>query len=92
MKKLVQSLFVLLLIASSVLAQDRRITGKVTAAEDGLPLPGVSVKVTGTNQGTQTDANGNFTISVAPNAKSLEVSYIGFETQTLQIGTRNVFN
>ncbi|HTN20822.1 MAG TPA: TonB-dependent receptor [Pelobium sp.] len=92
MKKLVQSLFVLLLIASSVLAQDRRITGKVTAAEDGLPLPGVSVKVIGTNQGTQTDANGNFAISVPANAKSLEISYIGFASQTLQIGTRSVFN
>jgi TonB-linked SusC/RagA family outer membrane protein len=92
MKKLVQSLFVLLFIASSVLAQDRRITGKVTAAEDGLPLPGVSVKVIGTNQGTQTDANGNFAIAVPSDAKSLEISYIGFATQTLQIGTRSVFN
>lgn len=92
MKKLVQSLFVLLMIASSVLAQDRRITGKVTAAEDGLPLPGVSVRVTGTNQGTQTDAQGNFALNVPVTAKTLEVSYIGFASQTLQIGTRTVFN
>lgn len=92
MKKLVQSLFVLLLIASTVLAQDRRITGKVTAAEDGLPLPGVSVRVIGTNQGTQTDANGNFAINVPVTAKTIEISYIGFANQTLQIGTRSVFN
>ncbi len=92
MKKLVQSLFVLLLIASSVLAQDRRITGKVTASEDGFPLPGVSVKVTGANQGTQTDANGNFTINVPASAKTLEVSYIGFVNQILQIGSKTTFN
>ncbi|WP_017260083.1 SusC/RagA family TonB-linked outer membrane protein [Pedobacter arcticus] len=92
MKKLVQSLFILLLIASSVLAQDRRVTGKVTATEDGLPLPGVSVRVTGTNQGTQTDSKGDFSLNVPANAKSLEVSYIGFVKQTIQIGTRSVFN
>ena len=44
MKKLVQCLFVLLFwyIASDAIAQDRAVTGTVTAQEDGLPLPGVS--------------------------------------------------
>ncbi len=92
MKKLVQSLFVLLLIASTVLAQDRRITGKVTASEDGLPLPGVSVKVTGTNQGTQTDANGNFALNVPTSANTLEVSYIGFLNQIVTLGARISIN
>lgn len=92
MKKLVQSLFILLLIASSVLAQDRIVTGKVTSKEDGLPLPGVSVKVTGQRQGTQTDANGNFSVSVPTNAKSLEISYIGFVNQIIPIGTKTNFN
>ena len=92
MKKLVQSFFILLLIATSVLAQDRRITGKVTAAEDGLPLPGVSVKVTGEKQGTQTDANGNFTLNLPAGAKSLEISYIGFVSQVVSIGTKTNVN
>lgn len=92
MKKLVQSLFVLLFIASSVIAQDKRVTGKVTAAEDGLPLPGVSVKVTGTKQGTQTDASGNFALNVPVGSKSIEISYIGFATQTFQIGNQTIFN
>lgn len=92
MKKLVQSLFVLLLIASSVLAQDRRVTGKVTAAEDGLPLPGVSVKVTGQKQGTQTDASGKFSLNIPADAKSLEVSYIGFVNQIVAIGARTNIN
>ncbi len=92
MKKLVQSLFVLLLIASSVLAQDRRVTGKVTAAEDGMPLPGVSVRVSGESLGTQTDVNGSFSLSVPSNARSLEVSYIGFVNQIINIGAKTRFN
>ena len=89
MKKLVQSLFLMLLIATSVLAQDKRITGKVTAKEDGLPLPGVSVKVTGSKLGTQTDAKGMYFISVPKESKSLEVSYIGFESQIVSIGAKS---
>ena len=86
MKKLVRSLFLMMLIASSVLAQDKRITGKVTAKEDGLPLPGVSIKAAGTQIGTQTDANGNFSFLVPSGSKSLEVTYIGFLNQTVTIG------
>ncbi|MEO6729323.1 MAG: SusC/RagA family TonB-linked outer membrane protein [Candidatus Dojkabacteria bacterium] len=92
MKKLVQSLFVLLLIASAAIAQDKSITGKVTAKEDGLALPGVSVKVSGTNLGTQTDANGNYSISIPSNSKNLLFSYIGYSNQTVSIGTRTTVN
>ena len=92
MKKLVQSLFVMLLIATSVLAQDKKITGKVTGLEDGLPLPGVSVKINGTKLGTQTDANGLYSINVPKTAKSIDVSFIGFLTKTIQIGAKSVLN
>jgi TonB-linked SusC/RagA family outer membrane protein len=92
MKKLVQSLFLMLLIATSVLAQDKIVSGKVTSLEDGLPLPGVSVKVTGTKIGIQTDANGNYSINVPKTARSIEVSFIGFTTKTVQIGTKTVLN
>ncbi len=92
MKKLLQSLFVLMLLAISVTAQDKRITGKVIGKEDGLPLPGVSVRVTGTNLGTQTSGSGDFTLNVPSNAKSLEISYIGFLSQTITIGSKSVIN
>ena len=46
MKKLLQSLFILLFIASSAMAQNRTIIGTVTSKEDGLPIPGVNVKET----------------------------------------------
>ena len=54
MKKLLQSLFLLLFIAFQAIAQERTVTGTVTDKTDGLPLPGVSVKVKGTNIGTST--------------------------------------
>jgi hypothetical protein len=47
MKKLLQSLFVFVFIASTAMAQDRTITGTITSADDKLPIPGVSVKISG---------------------------------------------
>ncbi len=77
-----------LLMAATLYAQQRSITGKVTDASDGTPLPGVSVLVKGTTRGTAADANGNYSI----NASSEEVlifSFIGFETQEVLVGERN---
>ena len=67
-KLLLASLCILLLSITQVFAQNRTVTGTVTAQEDGLPIPGVTVKVKGTTVGTQTGANGKFTLSVPENA------------------------
>ncbi|HMI02521.1 MAG TPA: SusC/RagA family TonB-linked outer membrane protein [Pedobacter sp.] len=83
MKKLLQSLFILLFVASSAMAQDRTITGTVTGKDDGQPLPGVTVLVKGTKIGTQTGSDGKFALSVPSNAAQLEFSYLGYATQTL---------
>lgn len=71
---------VLFFTFSTAIAQNRAISGKVTATSDGLPLPGVSVAVKGTTIGTQTDANGNFQLSAPNSATTLVFRYIGFET------------
>ena len=92
MKKLLQSLFILLFIAGSAIAQDRTITGTVTGKEDGLPLPGVSVKIKGAAGGTTTAADGKYSIRITSQASALEFSYIGFLTQTRPIGSGNVLN
>ncbi len=92
MKKLIQSLFILLFLAGSAVAQNRTITGTVTSKEDGLPIPGVSVKVRGTNNGASTDANGRFSLSIPSNATTLEISSIGFATQAIAIGSNSAFN
>jgi TonB-linked SusC/RagA family outer membrane protein len=83
MKKLLQSLFVLLFIAGSVMAQNRTITGTVTGKDDGQPLPGVTVLVKGTKIGTQTGSDGKFALSVPSNTTQLEFSYLGYVAQTL---------
>jgi TonB-linked SusC/RagA family outer membrane protein len=92
MKKLLQSLFVFLFIAVSAFAQERTITGTVTGQEDGLPLPGVSVRLQGTTTGTSTGADGKFLLRVSANATSLEFSSLGFVSQTRPIGSSNVIN
>lgn len=80
MKKNLLLICVLFLTFSSAIAQNRSISGKVTATSDGLPLPGVSVTVKGTNIGTQTDVNGNFQLSVPASATTMVFRYIGFES------------
>ncbi|WP_214227208.1 SusC/RagA family TonB-linked outer membrane protein [Pedobacter sp. B4-66] len=87
MKKLLQSLFVAMLFAFSAMAQQRTITGTVTGQQDGKPLPGVTVKISGTKQGTQTNASGKYSISVESSATSLEFSYLGFISQTKLISS-----
>lgn len=73
----------------SVAQQDRLVTGTIKD-KSGEPLIGVSVAVKGTTIGTMTDIDGNFSIRV-PEGKSLEVTYIGYVTQTLS-GNQSSFN
>lgn len=70
-------------------AQERTVSGKVTASEDGSPLPGVSVTVKGTKQGTQTDASGVYKVNVSGNA-TLIFSFIGTVSQEIAVGTRTI--
>lgn len=72
--------------------QERRVTGKVISAEDGNALPGVSVVVKGTNKGTQTDADGNYSLVLPANISTLVFSFVGVTTQEVSIGSRSVVN
>src|SRR5690606_32146891 len=92
MKKLVQSLFIFLFAATTVIAQERTITGTVTSAEDGLPLPGVSVSVKGTTAGTQTNGNGQYSLRTSVTNPVLVFSFIGTKTQELAVPASNVLN
>ena len=56
-----------------------QIRGVVTD-ENGKPLPDASVKLKGTDQGTSTDANGNFTLEVSEGSHTLAISYVGYQT------------
>ena len=71
-------------LIQTVAAQSVKISGTVTAKSDGLPLPGVSVTVKGTNNGVQTAADGKFSLNANIN-DVLKVSYLGFATQEITI-------
>ncbi len=72
---------------------ERTVTGKVTAEKDGTALPGVSILVKGTTNGTSTDVNGNYSIVVAEGTSQvLTFSYIGYTSQELAIGNSSVLN
>ncbi|SFE30086.1 SusC/RagA family TonB-linked outer membrane protein [Thermophagus xiamenensis] len=68
----------------TVHAQEKVVTGKVTD-ETGAPLPGVSVIIQGTTSGTVTDMDGHFTINLKEGQNSLKFSFIGFESQIIQV-------
>ncbi len=71
-------------------SQDYPLSGRITAKTDGSSLPGASILVKGTNRGTSTTSDGNFTLTVPPNA-TLVVSFIGYITQEIPInGKRNL--
>ncbi len=80
-------------LASAVTAQ-RVITGKVTSAADGTPLPGVSVLVQGTTNGTSADADGQYRLSIPTSGTvTLAFSFIGLEPQEITVGNnRSVVN
>jgi TonB-linked SusC/RagA family outer membrane protein len=86
------TLFILLLFISCavVIAQTSTINGRVTD-NTGQTLPGVSIKANGTTNTAVTDANGNYTINIPPNA-TLTFSYIGFAVQTVAVGSQNTIN
>lgn len=75
-----------LLVSIHSFAQNRTITGKVSNKTDAQALPGVSVQVKGQSTGTQTDAQGNYSISVTENA-ILVFTHTGYEIQEVRVGT-----
>ncbi len=78
------SIFLLLLFAQLSLAQERVITGKVSSAHDQEGLPGVTVVVKGTNNGTITDAKGEYSLRVSEANVILVFSSVGYKTQELE--------
>lgn len=61
-KKLLMFFFGMLIFALQSFAQQVTVTGKVTGAEDGLPIPGASVKIKGKSVSTQTGTDGKYSI------------------------------
>jgi TonB-linked SusC/RagA family outer membrane protein len=78
-----------MLYSVQAFAQDRTVTGRVTSTEDGTPIPGVNVLLKGTSNGTSTDAEGNYSLTVPASGGSLIFSFIGLQTEEIVIGDRS---
>lgn len=83
--------FLIGLATFQVHAQDRIVSGKVTDAKTGESLPGTSVMIKGTSNGTTTSLDGDFKLEV--NAGDVLVfSFIGYEKQEMEVGARSVID
>lgn len=80
-----------LALAPGAWAQERQVTGKVTDSETGEGFPGVSVLEVGTSNGTVTDLNGNYSVTLGSNAR-ISFSFIGYTTQEIEVGSRSVID
>jgi hypothetical protein len=76
-------------LSAAIYAQ--KISGKVSSAKDGTILPGVSVQVKGTNTGTNTSADGTFSVNASSEA-TLIFSFIGFKNQAIKVGNQSIIN
>ena len=82
--------FVFALGISTMVAQTRTITGKITASSDGTGIPGVNIQVKGTQKGTSSNASGTYSLDVSGANPVLSFTSIGFDAQEIKVGNRNV--
>ena len=80
----------LLLFSATFLFSQRTVTGVITD-EDGLGLPGVSIIETGTTNGTITDLDGNYSVTV-PQGATLTYSFVGYAAQIVEVGNQSVIS
>ncbi len=90
-QKLLSFILLFTLSIGLVNAQNRQVSGKVTSQEDGSGLAGATITVIGTSISTQTDDNGNYSISVNSNS-SLRFSNVGYESVTRVVGDQRIIN
>ena len=86
MKRLLSTLMAVCIIAMGASAS-KIVKGKVIDAANNEPLIGASVQAIGSNQGTGTDINGEFTVTVNDNVKQLRVSYVGYKEQIVAVAS-----
>ena len=75
----------------SAIQQQKSVSGKVTDLTNS-PIPGVSVVVKGTNTGTITDGNGNYTLNNVSEGATLQFSFIGMQAQTITVSGKSTIN
>ncbi len=83
MRKIAILIAVLIAGTVSVFAQNQ-IKGKVTDSNNGSPIPGITVKVRGTDRAVTTASDGSFTVNTANTTETLEISGVSYIAQTVQ--------
>lgn len=87
MKKLFLLLTAVLMTVACALAQTRVVTGTVVSAADDEPLAGATVMPVGGGQGTSTDIDGNFSLTLPQSVSQLNVSYVGFNPRKVSVSS-----
>lgn len=82
----------LMLLACMSASAQFQVKGTVVSANDSEPMIGVTILENETHNGCITDLNGNYSISVESSNATLEVSFIGYKSQTVKVSGRNVIN
>ncbi|TDE03769.1 SusC/RagA family TonB-linked outer membrane protein [Flavobacterium hiemivividum] len=91
-KKVIRLLFVLCMVCTYGMNAQTTVKGVVVDSATKVALPGVSIVIKGTSNGTTTDFDGNYSINVPNNETALEFSYIGFVSQVAQVNGRGTIN
>lgn len=90
MRKLVALFSLLMLCSSLLLAQQRKITGKVTD-KNGAPISGATIRIKGTGTGTSAESDGSFTLN-AKTGDVLEISAINFASVSIKVGSESAIS
>lgn len=89
---LLVTLSLILMVMSQAWAQTRTVSGKVTDAANGQGLPGVTVLVKGTQVGTATNLDGEYSLNVPAGAKTLAFRFVGYATVEKAVGNASTIN
>ncbi|WP_044201436.1 TonB-dependent receptor [Flammeovirga sp. OC4] len=92
MKNKLLILFFLLFSFLQAIAQEKIISGSIVDKNTKEKLPGVNVSIKGTTLGTMTDFDGQFKLTIPSQSTTLVISFIGYNTTNLEIGTQTYFN
>ena len=84
MEKRLTMFFACLFLSVGMALAQTKVTGTVISQEDGQPIIGAAVKVVGTSQGMLTDVNGRFSLTLPAGKNELQVTYLGYEGQTVK--------
>lgn len=80
-----------LFFSTVTLAQNTRISGKVTDKK-GVPIPGVNVKIKGSSTGSATDADGIYSLNASRGGSSLVFSFVGYTSKEVPINGRTTID